>query len=624
MRFKSFEFENFKGIQEARLDLEVRGTRPRIFTLVGLNESGKTTILDAIYNFIPSRDETSVTPRTLDEEVFDASDLIPIAKKANFNGSVNIKAILQLDDTDVVAIRRELKKRDQYQMNSISDEISVRVSYNFTNSKFTERKTYWGPLKASGKGERARIYKPIQSPSKEWRTIIDVVNSRIPKIWYFPNFLFDFPQRVLLNPAEASDESRTNRLYRDLFQDILHATDVTLDMQTHVIERALSDDVGDHRLLDQLVLNLGREVTKSVVSAWNDMFASKELTDKKVVLKWIVEDGEIYLEFLLEDNDGIFAIKDRSLGFRWFFVYLLLTTYRGQRRSNTSDMVFLFDEPASNLHSSAQAMLLQSLERLAQTSDIIYTTHSPHLINPTWLNSTYVVENRAVIEMNGTSAATISTHTDIALDRYANFAAQNPKRRDYFQPVLDVLDYQPSKLELVPDVVMVEGKGDYQLLRYAKEVLLPSQPGDEKLYLLPGTGSGSLTQMIQLYVGWSRNFIVLLDGDSAGKSAKTKYIALFGEWISPLIFTLSEVSEDATVTAAESLLTRETRLSVEQSAKDDVVRTTKKGFQTAVEYLLALRKPVELDDVSQNRLQNVISALEKTLRDIAVERGSEL
>lgn len=50
MRYTSFEIENFKGIRSLRLDLDST-PKSQVYTLVGLNESGKTTILEAIDYF---------------------------------------------------------------------------------------------------------------------------------------------------------------------------------------------------------------------------------------------------------------------------------------------------------------------------------------------------------------------------------------------------------------------------------------------------------------------------------------------------------------------------------------------------------------------------------------------
>ena len=58
----------------------------------------------------------------------------------------------------------------------------------------------------------------------------------------------------------------------------------------------------------------------------------------------------------------------------------------------------------------------------------------------------------------------------------------------YFQPILDVLDYRPSQLEMVPDLIMVEGKNDYYTLRYMNEVIFDNAV--DGLHISPGGGSG--------------------------------------------------------------------------------------------------------------------------------------
>ncbi len=47
MEYKSFHIKNFKGISDQTIN---RGKRSagKVFTLVGLNESGKTSVLEAI------------------------------------------------------------------------------------------------------------------------------------------------------------------------------------------------------------------------------------------------------------------------------------------------------------------------------------------------------------------------------------------------------------------------------------------------------------------------------------------------------------------------------------------------------------------------------------------------
>lgn len=48
MRFLKFEINNFKGVTKATLDL-TKLRSANVITLVGLNESGKTTLLEVTF-----------------------------------------------------------------------------------------------------------------------------------------------------------------------------------------------------------------------------------------------------------------------------------------------------------------------------------------------------------------------------------------------------------------------------------------------------------------------------------------------------------------------------------------------------------------------------------------------
>lgn len=50
-KIKSFYIENFKGIEATNISISDRIDTP-IITLIGLNESGKTTVLEALSHFV--------------------------------------------------------------------------------------------------------------------------------------------------------------------------------------------------------------------------------------------------------------------------------------------------------------------------------------------------------------------------------------------------------------------------------------------------------------------------------------------------------------------------------------------------------------------------------------------
>ncbi|WP_261925794.1 AAA family ATPase [Methylorubrum sp. GM97] len=57
MKFTGFKIENFKGIDKAIISLKPAGSN--VYTLIGLNESGKTTVLEAISTFDLYNDDTT-------------------------------------------------------------------------------------------------------------------------------------------------------------------------------------------------------------------------------------------------------------------------------------------------------------------------------------------------------------------------------------------------------------------------------------------------------------------------------------------------------------------------------------------------------------------------------------
>lgn len=112
MRYTYFEIQNFKGICQLRIDLDAPD-ECEIFTLVGLNESGKTTILEAIDFF--SKGNENLDPRELAGSIRpDVHDLIPIAQRANFNDVVEIKAGVMLEESDVEFLKSELKRTNNF------------------------------------------------------------------------------------------------------------------------------------------------------------------------------------------------------------------------------------------------------------------------------------------------------------------------------------------------------------------------------------------------------------------------------------------------------------------------------------------------------------------------------
>lgn len=610
MQFTFFEIENFRGIQLARLDL---GASPHshIYTLVGLNESGKTTVLEAINHFA-YKNETLDPLELPGYTIKDIHSLIPIGQRANFNGLTSLKFGLELDDNDENKIADYMAELG-FTLEKKIEKLTVHRVIGFKDSKYDAKLStnYWY-ISLQGKKKHSKKTVTLTATDKDliWQKTVKFIMGLMPSVLYFPNFLFEFPDRIYLED-DTGKKSEKAEFYRLVIQDILDALNKNLCLKTHILERAKSGDKNDQSSLDTLLLEMGRNVTDIVFGAWNKIF-HQNIGHKKISLRCLSDDeNKYYLEFKLEDTDGYFLINERSLGFRWFFVFLLLTQYRGFRKDSPSNVLFLFDEPASNLHPSAQTQLLNSFEKLSKKCRIIYTTHSHHLVNPAWLESAFVVKNEGLTygneELNYNA-----NKTNITTTKYREFAVNHPDQTDYYRPILDVLDYVPSHFDNIPNVIMVEGKNDFYVISYLQFLIKKPK---SKLNILPGTGSGNLESIIRLYTAWGRQFLVLLDADNEGKKQKKRYQGIFETILENRIFTLLDIDDRWDGFEMESLLSNDDKLLIQKSIYHEVDVFNKTHFNRAIQELLIKKVEISVSDETKKNFNNLIAFLVNKLKE---------
>lgn len=559
MKFKSFNIKNFKGIRGCHIELQ-NETPGSITTLIGLNESGKTTILEAIANFIS---EDNNLPAVFDRKASnaEAANFIPRHRKANFSDTIGIVAEISLSETDIAKMCLFFKETEGIAINpaTVQSLIDVARSYVFKDSKIEKRVNYWTfsfQYKEKGK-KKFRLANGVEgAPTTEfWHRVVKYISERIPRICYFPTFLFQLPDRIYLE--EVPDESAQNSYYRQILQDVLDAQGDGLSVSTHVVDRVSRErsqwpDPGsfyfglrekDERAqIDAVFRKMSAELSKVILGAWGEIF-QKQPRNTQIVVDWginLEKNNTPYAQFFILQGQDKFAISERSLGFRWFFSFLLFTQFRAHRKEGKS-VIFLFDEPASNLHSKAQLQLLKGFPKITGTDNhIVYSTHSHYMVEPLWLEKAYIVGNKATEhEADPDTDAFSYKPTEIFAQKYRNFVGQQPERASYFQPVLDRLSYVLSPLVGRADCLIVEGKLDYYALSYFKLRSVTKRDFD----ILPGTGATNMSTLVSLFLGWGRRFVILLDDDAAGRKAKLKYQDDY--LLAPTqIITLQEISDD--------------------------------------------------------------------------------
>ena len=85
---------------------------------------------------------------------------------------------------------------------------------------------------------------------------------------------------------------------------------------------------------------------------------------------------------------------ERSKGFVWFFSFLVYFSKIEEDMNHDREMILLLDEPGLNLHALAQYDFQRFInERLAPKHQVLYTTHSPFMINLDELTAVRTVED---------------------------------------------------------------------------------------------------------------------------------------------------------------------------------------------------------------------------------------
>lgn len=535
MKLKNVTIHKYKCIEtEQKFAVE-----DDISILVGMNESGKTSVLEAIAksNYFQN-DEAFKFKTTHDyprkeKKNLDKSGLDPNAITAEY----------ELNDSLLDKIANDVGA-------NVFTQRSISVSTKFSNSrtwndlktdfrKFVEHKTNSLGISSKTLNDKLvlatsasaldeiiseykdeSIIKGIESLKKYFENKLKFSSSALdeyivrlylkpslPKFLYYDEY-YALPSRISIEKLNEDDlKEEELKTARALFElaDINTDEIVNADnFEDFKAELEATQATITNELFKYWETNKNLEITFEIDKVTQEV--TRKVRDSQTGRDFEVKDLKV-MEHVLDirvknRRSGVsLPLKNRSKGFNWFFSFLVW--FKRIQEDQDSNYILLLDEPGLNLHAAAQANLLKFLNDLSEDYQIIYSTHSPFMIDSEDLNKV-----RTVLETEKGSIISDSIQE---------------KDPNTLFPLQAALGYDIAQnLFISKNNLLIEGASDLLYLQVMSAILQEAgRTGlDAKITLVPTGGLDKVSTFISLLRGSRLNVVCLLDTfrDAKGKA----------------------------------------------------------------------------------------------------------
>ena len=493
-------FRNFLDSTEVNIDAKVT-------CLVGKNESGKSAFLHSLWRLRPARTSPEFSipdqyPAWLEKrhrnEGVKQDAVKPIEVRLEWEPA-DVKHVEDVFGVGVVAVGAELTLSktyaNGYKWNSgINEKQAVK---NFVESqelpptyattyaaiddfKLLQEKLAKDIAENAAAAEPLKLFMNAHAALKKMfgknetfdHIAWEVTEKRLPRFFYFADYS-KLPysvkiEHVLKSETLTDSEATARALLRLGGADQDYVLNPNYERRKRELENVanvLTEDVNRYWTQNP-ELRVQPDITQTTVT--NPQGQSSVLDEMKLRI-W--------------DNRHSLSLpfNEHSAGFQWFFSFLAAFS---EYEHLDPAVVILLDEPAVGLHARAQAdFLLFIEERLTKRCQVIYTTHSPFMVQPGKLERVRLVEDQ------GKETGAVVTHDVLTRDRDTIFPLQGALGYDLVQ-----------HLFVAENNLVVEGTSDYAYLKIISDYLASKSriSLDPKWSIVPVGGADAIPTFVAL------------------------------------------------------------------------------------------------------------------------------
>ncbi len=321
----------------------------------------------------------------------------------------------------------------------------------------------------------------------------------LPRFIYFDNYdkikgRFDIPN--FISAYTADPDNRTIRTERCMFEYVGLDPAKLLELKTtpEMPEAEKYKRVEERKIL-----------CDSAASSMTDEFRNW----------WKVRDYRF--DYRMDDDSfGVYVsdhidttsveLDQRSSGLRYFFSFFLIFTVESKRGHTNS--ILLLDEPGLHYHATFQLDLIDFFKELSKKNQLLYSTHSPFLVDDDNLDDVKIV-----YEDRDTKKIKVSANGVWPKDAETLF----PLRLSWWNSVFQ--SYMQDKTHM-----LVEGITDSRILKKINKILINNGHDglDPEIVIAPG-GGNRMSALISILKTSDVSQFYFLDGDKPGLSRAKHY-----------------------------------------------------------------------------------------------------
>jgi predicted ATP-dependent endonuclease of OLD family len=498
MKIKSITVENYKSIRELTIPLQSYGReedKSQTTFLIGVNESGKSNILEAI-NLLNKYDFNIIFPDS--PEKIEYKDYGKDFHKGSEKGDIKVSADIELldmgcwrqrivekincledfaDNIQIVKLQKCISINSEGQ---ISEKYNIEINEDFPFSQFKEYNKEIELIESSDQGAKQFLECKIADSLKEdFRQQMPQIHDR-QKRQITKTVWFD----LIEEPVDLSNfEKKHLPSFKNMF--LIYGKN-TNDEIRETIDK-IKDDAESRKEFEK---EMDEKVTEYINNIWKE-----HKIEISVVVNWP------FCEVHIKDNDMKYdySMSQRSDGFKQFMSLLLSFSAENKCKALKNNII-LIDEPELHLHPSAIKDMRKELINLGKNNHVIVATHSNYMVDTAVPERHWIVKK----EKGETTIDPLGENSDFYDD-------------EVLYPAFGLNFFK----ELLPEnIIVVEGITDKNIFSHAIRLFKPALSHSVK----HTDGAGNCPNYARILNKEKINAFFIFDADKEGRNKKNSIL----------------------------------------------------------------------------------------------------